>query len=902
MVNSQAGHSIQQFATLLRSEWGKLDPRQQTELDTEDLLDILWLARYLSVTPSPSPPPPSPPLPPPTPTSTPAAPAPASTPEPRAGVYMPPPVTDRPTESQPQLGGGLPLQVPAAHALRSQLDLARALRPLKRKIPSPTQRRLDEEATAIQIAQQGIWSPVLVPAPERWFDLAIVVEDSPSLKLWQDTIEELQTLVERQGAFRQIRTWRLTGKGGSELTLSPNWQTNPPQARSQSAKSLLDPTRRRLIWLVTDCTSDRWDSPAIYEWLRRWGKHSPLAIVQLFPERLWPRTALGIGQPIRLSAGTPGATHAILSAKATPVYPRFAEQEQESEARSQEPEGNTSESPDKPGAGRLASMILPVISLEPEPLARWAKVISGVGEASLIGLKLDLNDLTPVTDTASAANELTPEQRVRQFCATASITAQKLAGLMAAVPVSLPITHLIQKNLLPQSRQVHVAEVFMSGLLEAVPPPPDHSDRPTHYRFPEPVRLTLIDAVPISKTIKVMDIVSANISERLGLGTKSFAALIASLPNLEPDQQQTLQPFAEITLSTLRRLGGDYRAKADQLARYLTPSPPIPAPAGWPPLQEHAYRVAWVEVEPLQRFEFETATIAPPSQRQQRPTRKGKQPQPRGWVITRSAGAGWQRVEDLGSGVQLELVEILGGRFLMGSPQDEPERYDDEGPQHEVSLSDFFIGKYAVTQAQWRAVAALPRVNWALDPDPSRFKGENRPVEQVSWYDAIEFCARLSVRTGREYGLPTEAEWEYACRAGTTTPFHFGETITTDLANYNGTYTYNGGPEGIDRRKTTDVGRFPANAFGLYDMHGNVWEWCADHWHSSYADKPKRLKANGNLPWLSEDKNANRLLRGGSWFYYPRNCRSACRLSNHPGTRRSTHGFRVVCRAARTLQ
>jgi len=258
--------------------------------------------------------------------------------------------------------------------------------------------------------------------------------------------------------------------------------------------------------------------------------------------------------------------------------------------------------------------------------------------------------------------------------------------------------------------------------------------------------------------------------------------------------------------------------------------------------------------------------------------------------------------EDLGNGILLKMVQIPAGTFVMGSPDEEAERSEPEGPQHEVTLGEFFMGMYAVTQAQWRAVAALPRVNWALDPDPSRFKGENRPVEQVSWYDAIEFCARLSVRTGREYGLPTEAEWEYACRAGTTTPFHFGETITTDLANYNGTYTYNGGPKGINRRKTTDVGSFPANAFGLYDMHGNVWEWCADHWHSRYADKPKRLKANGNLPWLSEDKNADRLLRGGSWFDHPWGCRSAYRVSNRPVTRNSNLGFRVVCRAARTLQ
>jgi len=237
----------------------------------------------------------------------------------------------------------------------------------------------------------------------------------------------------------------------------------------------------------------------------------------------------------------------------------------------------------------------------------------------------------------------------------------------------------------------------------------------------------------------------------------------------------------------------------------------------------------------------------------------------------------------------------------MGSPNDEPERDDDESPQHEVTLSDFFIARYPITQAQWRVVAALAQINLELDPDPSDFKGENRPVENVSWHDAVEFCARLSVQTGREYDLPTEAEWEYACRAGTSTPFHFGEMITTDLANYDGDFTYNDGPKGVSRGETTLVGSFPANAWGLYDLHGNVWEWCADHWHSDYTDKPDGSKANGNAPWLSEDEEAERSLRGGSWLNYPGLSRSALRPHNHPDGRHDDIGFRIVCRAASTL-
>ncbi len=253
--------------------------------------------------------------------------------------------------------------------------------------------------------------------------------------------------------------------------------------------------------------------------------------------------------------------------------------------------------------------------------------------------------------------------------------------------------------------------------------------------------------------------------------------------------------------------------------------------------------------------------------------------------------------EDLGNGVTLDMVYIPGNTFTMGAPENEEKSHDSQRPQHQVTIKPFFMGKYPITQVQWKAVASLPQVNRELNPDPSYFKGENRPVERVSWYDVVEFCDRLSQKAKREYRLPGEAEWEYACRANTTTPFHFGETITTDLANYDGNYTYGQGPKGISSQKTTPVGSFKvANAFGLFDMHGNVWEWCADHWHDSYENK------NSNITiWLSNDINERRLLRGGSWNRNPVHCRSAFRLWLDAGFSNNDIGFRVVCAAAWTL-
>ncbi|NET08076.1 MAG: formylglycine-generating enzyme family protein [Symploca sp. SIO2B6] len=254
--------------------------------------------------------------------------------------------------------------------------------------------------------------------------------------------------------------------------------------------------------------------------------------------------------------------------------------------------------------------------------------------------------------------------------------------------------------------------------------------------------------------------------------------------------------------------------------------------------------------------------------------------------------------ESLGKGVPpLEMVAIVSGKFMMGSPPSEMGRYEDEDPQHKVTLRPFFMGKYPVTQAQWRAVAALAQVNQELKIAPSRFKGDNLPVEQVSWDEAVEFCSRLAEYTGRPYRLPSEAQWEYACRAGTTTPFHFGETITGKLANYNARETFADEPKGEYRQQTTPVGQFPPNAFGLYDMHGNVWEWCEDDWHDNYEDAP----IDGSA-WRSDDKNTTKLIRGGSWCSRPTYCRCASRNDFNPGVDKFNKvGLRVVCVVPRTM-
>ncbi|MTJ52664.1 formylglycine-generating enzyme family protein [Anabaena sp. UHCC 0253] len=252
-------------------------------------------------------------------------------------------------------------------------------------------------------------------------------------------------------------------------------------------------------------------------------------------------------------------------------------------------------------------------------------------------------------------------------------------------------------------------------------------------------------------------------------------------------------------------------------------------------------------------------------------------------------------IEELGNNITLEMVEIPGGSFTMGSPASEKGRSDDEGSQHEVNVPAFAMGRFAVTQEQYQQIMGKNPSNFKKD-DGSTSLTKQRPVEQVSWNDAVDFCKKLSEKTGLKYRLPSEAEWEYACRGRTTTPFHFGETITSDLANYRGTETYASEPKGKFREETIEVGSFPPNSFGLYDMHGNVWEWCQDDWHDNYTNAPKYGSA-----WTSLSDSV-KVLRGGSWFSNPEGCRSADRNYNVRDDRFLNFGFRVVCvSAARTL-
>lgn len=780
--------------------------------------------------------------------------------EPVADIFLPSTVKSTSNNTHKQ---AVSINIPAVSSLRDSLALSRALRPLMRKVPSPTENILDEEATICRIAEADIWAPVLKPAPQRWLELALVIEQTSTTAVWKQTITELQKLLKHHGAFRDVRTWKLEIKG-KNLELFPQNSVGSYSATPYKPEVLIDPKGQRLILLVSDCISPAWRNYLIHPVLALWGSKGLITILQLLPERLWERTTLASEIPVQLRSLNPAISNSKLIANG--------------ELRMEDWELELNEQTENQKfkiQNQETQNYIPVITLEPLPLRIWSKVMTGSGNFETAGFKFSLRKKLTEIETQietqteklylQSLQQSNPKFLVSRFRATASPLARSLAGLMAAAPVSLPVVQLIQQTLLPQSGQIHVAEVLMSGLLKPLTNfHQDNNPDYIEYDFIEGVRELLLDSVPISKTTLVIDTISEYIARCLGLSVREFNARLLTPPSQTNDAKETqIRPFAQLKAQVLRRLGGvyaDIAQELDQISQTKAPDS-INSP------------------HQLSKFEFDVITV---NQRGEKVKLKRRQAE--------------YFIEDLGNEITLEMVAIPGGKFMMGLPKGEG--LENERPQHEVTVPSFFMGKYPITQAQWRAIAALPKIKRDLNPDPSDFKGNNLPVELVSWYDAIEYCTRLTQKTGKLYRLPSEAEWEYACGAETTTPFHFGETITDKLANYYASDTFASEPKGEYREKTTAVGTFLPNAFGLHDMHGLVWEWCLDTYHNSYEAAPSDSSAWVNQTQTKDNDNRRgiyKLLRGGSWNYNPLYCRSAYRLGDLPEINSNDTGFRVVC-------
>jgi formylglycine-generating enzyme required for sulfatase activity len=750
------------------------------------------------------------------------------------------------------------IPVPDAPVISQALLLARALRPLARQIEFGLPTILDEFATVNYIAETGVWQPVLKRESELWLDVALVFDTSSSMCLWQRLGTDIYRLLSRYGEFRDVRIWFLQHTAG-KVNLTAR------QGRSCRPSELLTGDRRRLVVIVSDCVAPAWHNGSMRELIANWSAKLPTVVFQVFPERLWSRTALARSVIVEFQSKRTGAPSNALKPFVRSVWDLERLQ-----------------------ANLRNSIVrLPVVTLEADALASWARMVVGDRRARTLGIVWDAQ---PVTLAVSTKNS-SLKDRIDSFLLMSSPTSRDLAILLASAPViTLPIMRLIKLSMLSHANAVHMAEVLMSGLLKvsgSQSPTFDNAERIAYELVDEEVRDRLRAGSSGKGAVDVFAEVSCFVAKGLGKSVDDFWALLRT-PGLGNSSAETefLNAFASVSAKILRGLGDEFEAIANSFA-----PPTIEATSSdeqaeiFPSLQVCEYESATITAI-LDRFDFETAQI-----KQQSPLLGFRSK----WKIDRYSASTWGYTESLGGEVSLDMMAIPSGSFQMGAPIDELGRQDSERPQHDVVLQYFHLGRYPITQAQWRFVAGYEPIKQKLNPDPSRFKGDNLPVESITWQDAQEFCQRLSVKTGKKYRLPSEAEWEYACCAGTVTPFHFGETISSKLANYRGSEIYKDEPKGEYRSKTTDVGIFPANEWGLHDMHGNVWEWCEDDWHGSYEGAP-----NDGSAWVkSSQENTSKMVRGGSWILSPYYCRSASR--DYYFVTDYDVGFRVVCEPPRIL-
>ncbi|WP_119727839.1 FxSxx-COOH system tetratricopeptide repeat protein [Thermomonospora amylolytica] len=496
-----------------------------------ELADALWLARRLPVREASGPGEPTgktPPAPPADVREPPAAeppPAGAQSPErpfrggaamAQAGLHL----------TQPSSGGEV-VRPPAMPAIPRALRLARALRPLRVGAASTTRSYPDEDATAQRIADTGIWQPELRPELERWLDIALVVDDSVSMGIWQRTVGEFQAVLERLAAFRDVRVWRID-TDGDHMTLRTGTSRAVP---GRSPGELIDPTRRRVVLVVSDCIGRAWRDGRAAAMLERWGRTGPVAIVQPLPQRLWWRCSAAV-EPVRIKATQPGQPNERLQVRPGP------------------------------GAEPPTGMAFPVLELEPRWLRPWAELVSGTtGRLDCMALVTGRPVAEPPADE-EGDDALSPMDRVMRFRASASPAAFQLAVYLSATPLQPPVMRLVQRAMMDDPRPAHLAEVFLGGLLRKA----QHAADPdqVQYDFHDGVRDILLGALNRGEAIRVLREVWETMRSRWG-SVLDFQALLSAVeqgdgaPPLDP-------PFAQVTARVLARLGGRYTAIAERLA------------------------------------------------------------------------------------------------------------------------------------------------------------------------------------------------------------------------------------------------------------------------------------------------------------------------------------------------
>ena len=465
--------------------------------------------------------------------------------QPGADVQLPPAPEDEDGAEGP---GGLPFRSPGSPALPGTLALARALRHLKRRVSSRTQRLLDEEATVRHIVDTDDWSPVQKAAPARWLDVMLVIDESSSMVVWEQLISEFHQLLERQGAFRTVRRWYMaTDAALTKTALYAERGGVTRNAPRRNASELLDPQGQRLILVISDCVSAGWYDGTVAEMLKGWSDKGMVALIQMLPQSMWLRTALRSGSQLYLRSSQPGMVNARLEQH----IPRRRRRQRE--ANDPKPEG----------------VVLPVVTLEAEQLLPWAKLVAGANVQWTPGVVLPLTPALEQETDLVAQPPLTAEERVKRFFATASPAAQALAGYLSTVPLSLGVMRLVQRAMFKEgSRQVHLAEVLLSGLVEQRRQVTYAKSDDIHYEFFPGVRERLQDTVLESDAVRVLEEVSNFVNTHTGQPI-DFRALLKN-PALagEIAWKEGTQRFAVVAAEVLRRFGGRYA----ELAKVLEPA------------------------------------------------------------------------------------------------------------------------------------------------------------------------------------------------------------------------------------------------------------------------------------------------------------------------------------------
>jgi formylglycine-generating enzyme required for sulfatase activity len=762
------------------------------------------------------------------------------------------------------------VDVPDRAFLTQSLALGRTWRRLRRRLPARREPILDIQATAARIAAYElagtpVWEPIWRPGREPWLDLTLVIDNGPAMPIWEPLVNEIETLLRRTGAFAQLRLQTLeTGQATAELREGCPKTNQRGKGRKISEKARGKPLpgrdpARTLTLVLTDCISAGWYQPSTLELLARLGRGGLLAVLQLMPPTRWIDTALGLGEQLWLRP-VPRRPSALPSL--APSRPRRDATDPPDTA------GNTNQVLD-----------LPVIDRSPLGVADLTDaLLGGIYRLRLLGYRLNWTEPASVTESPYVRAR-TQAERLDDFLSVASPAARRLAGYLSRVPYPLTVRmmHLVQRSMAPRDDLSALAEVFSGGLLEEI-----GDGLPTRYRLigldeGEPGGGSLVsglaDLISHDEAWQVLERVSADL-ERRGHPGRNWNLVIEDaaagkrleLPEALITADADAQPFALIALDIARRRGGAYLQGAQRIEQWIN--------------------------RPVTEVPKEPTAPTEPMPFQDRYADETHGP---------------------------KMVWLPGGPFTMGSP--EGVGGDREHPAHRVQLSHYALGRFPVTVGEFRRfIEATGYVTeaeqgggaWVWNRghpgnkvdaswhNPYMDQDDNHPVICISWNDAKAYCDWLSEETGQPYGLLSEVQWEYACRAGEQGRWCFGddEDGLDDYAWY-GRRSGDG---------THPIGTKRPNAWQLHDMHGNVWEWCTDWFDANtYKERAARIgeaaesrddsRSEAAAAYIVDpigpETGSLRVVRGGSWGNDADYCRSACRDGNEPSLRNGILGFRL---------